>query len=74
MADIHTLWNLFVECLREVEVKCTFFVIDSIDYLNPKGSESSGTDEGAFALKQLNDLVEDPTIMIKILLTASLVQ
>jgi hypothetical protein len=74
VADIHKLWSLFVECLREVQVECAFIVIDSIDYLDPKGSESSGTNDGAFVLKQLNNLVEDPRIMIKVLLTAALAQ
>jgi hypothetical protein len=72
--DIHKLWGLFVECLREVQVECIFIVIDSIDYLDPKGSDSAGKNDGAIVLKQLNDLVEDPTIMIKVLLTAALAQ
>lgn len=74
VGDIHKLWSLFVECLREVQVECIFVVIDSIDYLDAKGSTSATKNDGAIVLKQLNDLVEDSTIMIKVLLTAALAQ
>ena len=47
-------------------------MINSINYLNPKGLDSAGKNKGAIVLKQLNNLVKDPTIIIKVLLTASL--
>ena len=71
--DMEGLWSFFVDCLREIQVQCIFIVIDSIDFLETKGSiVNNGTDEGLFILEQLNELVNDSTLLIKILLTAAL--
>lgn len=72
--DIRKLWNLFVDCLREAQVECIFVVIDSVDQLSPESLESSPTNDNGLVLKWLNELVEDSTIMIKILLTTAIAQ
>jgi hypothetical protein len=73
MAHLHTLWDLFLECLAEVEVQCIFIVVDSIDCLQ--------IDEPALELHQrdieifigkLNDLSKSEKMVAKILLTTSL--
>ncbi|KAF4625134.1 hypothetical protein G7Y89_g13035 [Cudoniella acicularis] len=75
LSDIKHLWGLFVECLKEVHVQCTFIVIDSIDYLEATSmAENSNINEGDFILKQLNNLVKDPTLVVKVLLTAAIAQ
>ena len=71
--DIRNLWDLFVECLTDVRVQCIFIVIDSIDFLTANGhANSNEVDEGSFILEQLNMLVGDSTLLIKVLLTAAL--
>jgi hypothetical protein len=74
VSDINQLWSLFVDCLRDVKAECIFIVIDSIDFLGTKRSEGGRANDGEFVLKQLNDLANDSTILIKILLTAALAQ
>ncbi|KAF2097285.1 hypothetical protein NA57DRAFT_77539 [Rhizodiscina lignyota] len=72
LSDIRLLWGLFTKCLKSAEAPCTFIIIDSIDFLVSGNSE--GRDEREFVLKELNDLVNDTSSLIKILLTASLSQ
>ena len=70
--DITKLWSLFVECLKEVQVQCIFIVIDGIDYLENSAVDDNGIDEGSAITEQLNNLVNDSTILIKVLFTAAL--
>lgn len=65
------LWNLFLECLKEVDADCTFIIIDSIDYLS-EGEVHNGVSERQIVLRQLEDLVNDTKKAVKILLTASI--
>lgn len=72
MERLHTLWDLFLECLAEAEVQCIFVVIDSIDCLQ--------IDELALGLHErdieiligkLSDLAKSEKMIAKILLTTS---
>lgn len=65
------LWNLFLECLDEVNADCTFIIIDSIDYLS-EGEVRNGVSERQIVLRQLEALVNDTEKIVKILLTASI--
>ena len=68
--NVTGLWNLFLSCVRDIEVDCTFIFIDQIDGLMK--SPDTDTEEGEVVLQGLNALVRDKTKLVKILLTASL--
>ena len=65
-----TLWDLFLDCLAEVNADCTFIIIENIDVL--KEGSSFNVDEGKFVLHHLHALVQDSTKLIKVLLIANL--
>ena len=67
---VATLWNVFIDCLKEVNADCTFIIIENIDVL--KEAANSDVDEENFIVRQLHDLVQDSKKLIKILLIASL--
>ena len=69
--SIHGLWTLLVECLKEVKADCTFLVIDSIDTLYV--GDSNDEEQNFDMVHKLMELVELNEILIKILLTARLV-
>ena len=65
------LWDFFLCCLRDVKAQCTFIIIDNIDIL---GREASiDVEDGRLVIERLNGLVQDETMLVKVLLTASLV-
>lgn len=70
-SDISALWDLFLDCLNEVNADCTFIIIDSIDALRTRASNDA-IEEGNLLMQKLNTLVKDEKRLIKILLTASL--
>lgn len=69
--DIKKLWALFIECVQEVSADCTFIIIDGIDYLEDINT-AEGFSERDLVLQNLDSLVKDHAILIKILLTSSL--
>lgn len=64
------LWDLFLDCLAEVNADCTFIIIENIDV--HRKAANSNVDEGKFIIQRLDALVQDSTKLIKILLIASL--
>jgi hypothetical protein len=70
-SNLLKLWDLFLECVREVNADCTFIIIDSIDYLQD-GEVRNGVSERDIVLRQLQSLVSDEKSLVKILLTASI--
>ena len=69
--DIMKLWTLFLECVRGVRADCTFIIIDGIDYLQDANTPE-GFSERELVLQNLDALVKDRVMLIKILLTSSL--
>lgn len=70
-SNISKLWKLFLECLQESQVDCVFIIIDSIDYLqDAEASDSSSEKETVMA--NMRALVQDSSMLIKILLSRSL--
>lgn len=69
--DIPKLWALFVECVQTVGADCTFIIIDSIDYLQDADT-ADGIGESQLVLQNLDALVKNSTMLIKILLTSKL--
>ena len=69
-SDIAALWELFLDCLEDVNADCTFIVIDSIDILGKEAGIDA--EDGKLVVERLNALVQDETKLVKILLTASL--
>lgn len=69
--DIMKLWTLFLECVREVRADCTFIIIDGIDYLQDANTPE-GFSERELVLQNLDALVKERAMLIKILLTSSL--
>lgn len=70
-ADLHYLWNLFLECLEKANADCTFIIMDSIDCLQ-SGEVRNGVSERDIILQQLQSLIADQNKRVKILLTASI--
>jgi hypothetical protein len=69
--DITKLWKLFLECVREVRADCSFIIIDCIDSLQDANTPE-GSSERELILQNLDALVKDRGMLIKILLTSSL--
>jgi hypothetical protein len=57
-SDLSALWDLFLDCLGEVNADCTFIIIDGIDALKTRASEDAA-EEGNLLMKKLNALVKD---------------
>lgn len=68
--NVAGLWHLFLSCIKDIKVDCTFIFIDQIDGFIEKAD--SDREEEKVVLQGLNSLVQDNTKLVKILLTASL--
>ena len=68
--NVAGLWHIFLSCINDAKVDCTFIFIDQIEEL--KKTPDGDTEEGKLILQGLNALVEDNTNLVKVLLTASL--
>lgn len=64
------LWDLFLDCLAEINADCTFIIIENIDVL--RKAANLNVDEGKLIIQRLHALVQDSTKLVKILLIASL--
>ena len=69
-ANVAGLWHLFLSCVKDAKVDCTFIFIDEIDRLRERAD--TDTEEQQVVLQGLNALVQDNNKLVKILLTASL--
>ena len=71
--SVSKLWALFFDCLLEVQSQCTFIIIDSIDHLQPTMTED-GAQDSKTLVEELNKLVKENRMLVKVLLTARLAQ
>ena len=69
--DVMKLWELFLKILRKVRANCTFIIIDSVDHLQDANTPE-GVSEKEIVLRNLDALVKDQALLVKILLTSSL--
>ncbi len=69
--SITALWELFLNCLKDVNAHCTFILIDNFDILQK--AKRTNAREGRFLLQKLDALGQDRTRTTKIMLIASLV-
>ena len=68
--DVERLWALFLDVLRLVaNGKCVWLVIDHVDILQ-RETNLRGLEHALGLLKNLNALADDPTMTVKILITA----
>jgi hypothetical protein len=70
-SNIRVLWKVLVDSLQNAQVPCVFIVIDSIDSLASQKT-ADGVEERDFIIEALNTLVQQCTLLVKVLLTASL--
>jgi len=69
--NVMKLWALFLKTLRKVRANCTFIIIDSVDHLQDADTPE-GVSEKEIVLRNLDALVKDQELLVKILLTSSL--
>lgn len=70
-SNIRVLWKVLASSLQNAQVPCVFIVIDSIDSLASQKT-ADGVEERDFVIEALNTLVKQSTLLVKVLLTASL--
>lgn len=68
--NVASLWHLFLSCIEDAKVDCTFIFVDQIDRLRERAETDA--EQRDVVLQGLNALVQDNTKLVKILLTASL--
>lgn len=69
-SDEMALWNIFVDCLEDVNADCTFILIDNID--NLASSSTPNVKKERLMLPKLDALIRDRLELTRILLTANL--
>ena len=69
-ADVAGLWQLFLSCIEGAKVDCILIFIDQIDAVMER--VETETEERKLVLQGLNALVQDNTMLVKILISASL--
>ena len=68
--DVEKLWTLFLDVLRlAAKAKCVWIVIDHVDILQ-KETNLKGLENALALLRNLNALTDDPSLTVKILITA----
>lgn len=66
--DLEQLWGIFLQVIKIAKINCAWIVLDHIDIL----AENGPIGEVLAFLSCLDDLVQDPSITVKVFVTARL--